>query len=231
MAGETCEAPGTRMYLAPEVVIKGFHCPLVVSSRNRSCSAAPQKPLAPRAKQPSEQPMHRKRSPIFVGLCLIPFLSACGGGEPAAPATTATQTVTVTPTETQTEPGLLPTTPVPDATTATGTSTAAGTTTATPATTDTGSATATATESPTGTETDAGTPTDSPAATEQTSGPKTIQINGKGYACSDLSENACDQGVTDAFNKWGDKLEGFANSDRLGTLGRGGSAKLPDDRI
>jgi hypothetical protein len=68
-------------------------------------------------------------------------------------------------------------------------------------------------------------------ATQPNSGPKTIQINGKKYACSDLSENACDQGVTDAFDKWGDKLEGFANSDRLGTLGKGGSGKLPDDRI
>jgi hypothetical protein len=170
--------------------------------------------------------MPKKRSPILVGLCLIAVLSACGGGEPAAPTTTTTQTVTVTPTETQTEPGLLPTTPVPDATTATGTSTAAGTSTATPQTTDTGSATATGTESPTSTETGTGT-----ATTEPNSGPKSIQINGKQYACSDLSENACDQGVTDAFNKWGDKLEGFANSDRLATLGKGGSGKLPDDRI
>lgn len=157
--------------------------------------------------------MQRKRSPIFIWLCLVPFLSACGGGQPAAPATTTTQTVTVTPTETQTEPGLVPTTPLPNATTATGTGTATGT------------------ESPTSTETGTGTPTDSPAATEPNSGARTIQINGKDYTCSDLSENACDQGVTEAFDKWGDKLEVFANSDRLGTLGKGGSGKLPDDRI
>lgn len=159
--------------------------------------------------------MQRKRSPLVIGLCLIPVLSACGGGEPAAPATTTTQTVTVTPTETHTEPGLLPTTPVPDGTTATGT----------------GTGTATGTESPTSPETGTGTPTDSPVATEPNSDPKTVQINGKEYACSDLSKNACDQGVTEAFSKWGDKLEVFANSDRLGTLGKGGSGKLPDDRI
>lgn len=173
--------------------------------------------------------MQRNPTPALVGLCLIAVLSACGGGEPAAPATTATQTVTVTPTETATEPGLLPTTPVPDTTTPTGTSTAAGTSKATSPTTTPGSATATGTESPTSTET--GTDTNSPPATEPNSGPKTIQINGKEYTCSDLSENACDRGVTDAFNKWGDKLEGFANSGRLGTLGKDGSAKLPDDRI
>jgi hypothetical protein len=175
--------------------------------------------------------MQRNRPPILLGLCLIPVLTACGGGEPAAPATTATQTVTVTPTETQTEPGLLPTTPVPGATTATGMGTATGKSTATSGATPSGSATATGTESPTTGKTATGTPTDSPAATGPNSGPKTIQINGKRYTCSDLSENACDQGVTDAFDKWGDKLEGFANSDRLGTLGKGGSAKLADDRI
>jgi hypothetical protein len=114
---------------------------------------------------------------------------------------------------------------------ATGTSTAAQTSTASPPTTATGAATAAGTESPTSTETGTGTPSDTPAASEPNSGPKTIHINGKEYSCSDLSENACDQGVTDAFDKWGDKLEGFANSDRLGTLGKGGSGKLPDDRI
>lgn len=67
--------------------------------------------------------------------------------------------------------------------------------------------------------------------TEPNSGTKTIQINGKDYACSDLSKKACDQGVTDAFSEWGDKLEVFVNSDRLGTLGKGGSGKLADDRI
>jgi hypothetical protein len=37
--------------------------------------------------------------------------------------------------------------------------------------------------------------------------------------------------VTAAFDKWGGKLEGFANSNRLGALGKGGSGKLTDDRI
>jgi hypothetical protein len=140
-------------------------------------------------------------------------------------------TVTVTPTETQTEPGLVPPAPVPETTTATETNTATetsppGSETATPE-----SSTATGTESPTATETGPVTSTDSPAPTGPHSGPKTVHINGKKYGCSDLAVNACDKGVTAAFDKWGDKLEGFVNSDRLGTLGKGGPGKLPDARI
>ncbi|MBT2550989.1 hypothetical protein [Arthrobacter sp. ISL-65] len=145
----------------------------------------------------------------------------------------------MTPSQSQTEPGLLPTAPETNTSTETSTptpettATESATATGTESTTATGteSATATGTEPAPSTETGTGTPTDSPVATRPHSDPKTIQINGKKYACSDLSVNACDKGVTEAFDKWGDKLEGFVNSDRLGTLGRGGSAKLPDGRI
>jgi hypothetical protein len=182
--------------------------------------------------------MQKKRSFVLIGLCLVPVLSACGGGPFSAPATTTTQTVTVTPSESQTEPGLLPAAPDTGATTATGTNTATETSTQTPETTATGSTTAsgtesatpTGTESATSTETGTGAPTDSSVPTRPHSGPKTIRINGKNYSCSDLSVNACDKATTEALDKWGDKLEGFVNSDRLGALGKGGSAKLPDDR-
>lgn len=174
--------------------------------------------------------MQRSSATAIIGVCFLLFLSSCDTPPQAPP----TQTVTVTPTDTQTanetpsEPGLVPTTPVPTAT-STGT---AGAGTASP----TGSPLSTGTESPTATETTTGTatPGTSPTGTEGTTGSPngqpTITIKGKQYGCSDISEVACDQGVMDAFTKWGGNVDAFANSDRIGPLGTG-KAKLPDTQI
>jgi hypothetical protein len=71
--------------------------------------------------------------------------------------------------------------------------------------------------------------------TPATSNPKKVRIEGKNYTCDELLALTCTPKFTSAFERWGDRLDSYVNSGKLGPLGNPGgdpaASLLPFEQI
>jgi hypothetical protein len=76
-------------------------------------------------------------------------------------------------------------------------------------------------------------PTAENAATTPPAGSneKTVAIDGKYYTCAEVIGKKCDDAFTYAFGKWGDHVDSYVNSGRLGPLGNGENSPFSYEQI
>lgn len=167
--------------------------------------------------------MKRGTATILLSLTIVPVLSSCSGSPAPTQTETVTSTVTATPEETLPSGWATPTR------SAGASSTASSTGSPTPSSTGTETATETSTATAAGTP--SSTTTTSSSATGSPSTDKTITVDGNTLTCAETMGTECDENYAQAFNRWGDNLDDFAESRFLGPLGKEGEQPLSIESI